>query len=338
MILPAFGCACWPLPCRATAQAVIKALLDLGADINLGKSENQATPLSIGAQEGHADVVQLLAERNADLNKATTDVGATPLNMAAAYGHTATARVLIEQGAGASRVPPAPPCRCPRVVPAASALRVPLARDARPFPAVFRPASRWPAVFIGGVDDQTRAAGLRCLRVACACRRRQQTSTSRPSRLASTQRLRAVLMCTRSAPRHHACRATLASVFTRPPGCDCWRAGTTPITMAAAFGYVELVALLAASAADLDTVVTDTGTSPLWFAAQEGHVDVVQVLLDASADPDNANDVGCTPLYIASEKGQKEVVRGGRGSPQPCCVARTCPASRPPFPRRALRA
>ena len=85
--------------------------------------------------------------------------------------------------------------------------------------------------------------------------------------------------------------------------------------MAAAFGYVELVALLAASAADLDTVVTDTGTSPLWFAAQEGHVDVVQVLLDASADPDNANDVGCTPLYIASEKGQKEVVRGGRGSP-----------------------
>ena len=31
---------------------VIRVLLELNADIDLGKSENQATPLSIAAQEG----------------------------------------------------------------------------------------------------------------------------------------------------------------------------------------------------------------------------------------------------------------------------------------------
>eukprot|EP00039_Didymoeca_costata_P029737 m.26146 g.26146 ORF g.26146 m.26146 type:complete len:178 (+) comp7772_c0_seq1:135-668(+) len=46
-------------------------LIQSKANINKGKASNQATPLSIAAQEGHHETVRLLCSLNADLNQAS---------------------------------------------------------------------------------------------------------------------------------------------------------------------------------------------------------------------------------------------------------------------------
>jgi ankyrin repeat protein len=76
---------------------VVRALMDLGADINKA-TDNGATALYIGAENGHEAVMRALMELAADVNKAR-DNGGTPLLIAAQVGHEAIVRALIEAGA-----------------------------------------------------------------------------------------------------------------------------------------------------------------------------------------------------------------------------------------------
>ena len=58
-------------------------LLENGADVNAGQSDNDETPLCIAARYGYDSVTALLLEHNADVNRATTDNGTTPIFVAA---------------------------------------------------------------------------------------------------------------------------------------------------------------------------------------------------------------------------------------------------------------
>ena len=113
---------------------------------------------------------------------------------------------------------------------------------------------------------------------------------------------------------------------------------TTPLWLASKRGHLEVVRVLLAAGATVDSlssypttsplwaramgealaralvgatpdlVKTVYGSSPLWAASHAGHVEVVRALLAACADADLAT-TGTTPLWIASQDGHVEVVR-----------------------------
>ena len=90
------GCPCdeneLHIAARSGHEAVVRALIEAGADINKAR-DNGVTPLYIAAQQGHEAVVRALIEAGADVNKAR-DTGGTPLFTAALEGHTAIVQIL----------------------------------------------------------------------------------------------------------------------------------------------------------------------------------------------------------------------------------------------------
>jgi hypothetical protein len=79
-------------------EAVVKLLLEKGAELET-KSNNGRTPLSWAAARGHEAVVKLLLEKGAELETKDKDYGQTPLSWAAARGHEAVVKLLLEKGA-----------------------------------------------------------------------------------------------------------------------------------------------------------------------------------------------------------------------------------------------
>ncbi|HEX8492252.1 MAG TPA: ankyrin repeat domain-containing protein [Pyrinomonadaceae bacterium] len=83
---------------RKGDAAVVKALLDKGADVN-AKFRYGATALSYAADKGHFEVVKILLERGADVNVRDTFYNATPLQWATEKSHTAIVKALLDKGA-----------------------------------------------------------------------------------------------------------------------------------------------------------------------------------------------------------------------------------------------
>jgi ankyrin repeat protein len=62
------------------------------------KDKDKRTPLSWAAERGHGAVVKLLVEKGADVKSKDTSYGQTPLLRAAANGHEAAVKLLVEKG------------------------------------------------------------------------------------------------------------------------------------------------------------------------------------------------------------------------------------------------
>eukprot|EP00494_Astrolonche_serrata_P032058 UN32327 len=67
-------------------DALLKLLYRNGADINAA-NENNATPLYIAAEYGHARCIQALYDWGADLNVQETNYGVSPVTVATQEGH-----------------------------------------------------------------------------------------------------------------------------------------------------------------------------------------------------------------------------------------------------------
>ncbi|KAL3440159.1 ankyrin repeat-containing domain protein [Aspergillus insuetus] len=93
------------------------------------------------------------------------------------------------------------------------------------------------------------------------------------------------------------------------------REGHTALSLAAKFGHEEIVQLLIAHGADIETKCDDSrpmgGHTPLWFAAGEGHAHIITILLDAGASTAGGEEVDgrLMPLSVASVRGHEDVVR-----------------------------
>jgi ankyrin repeat protein len=74
----------------------IKALLDLGVDINY-EGSSECTALHLATDCGHEAAVRVLLDNGAD-PMAKSSEGRTPLHSAARAGHTAVVRLLLEKG------------------------------------------------------------------------------------------------------------------------------------------------------------------------------------------------------------------------------------------------
>ena len=83
--------------------------------------------------------------------------------------------------------------------------------------------------------------------------------------------------------------------------------GLTPMLAAAKNGHADVVRLLEAAGANIETMGAD-GCDPLHLAASRGHVDVVRHLLDKGANPNRNLGQGTTAILAASENGHHRVV------------------------------
>jgi ankyrin repeat protein len=76
----------------------VKSFLAKGMDVNT-KTEYGATALSYAADKGHAAVVKVLLDHGADPNATDTFYKATPIIWASMRGHAEVAKLLLEKGA-----------------------------------------------------------------------------------------------------------------------------------------------------------------------------------------------------------------------------------------------
>lgn len=79
-------------------SAIVKLLLDKGADIEANDTLCHRTPLSWASKKGHLAVVKLLLEKGADV-EAKDNLGRTPLLQTAQMGHKDIVQLLLEKGA-----------------------------------------------------------------------------------------------------------------------------------------------------------------------------------------------------------------------------------------------
>ncbi|MCJ7822861.1 MAG: ankyrin repeat domain-containing protein, partial [Armatimonadetes bacterium] len=77
--------------------AVVKVLLEAGADVNAAEPEGGMTPLHSAANRGQTEAAKLLLEAGADVN-AKAKGGETPLSLAVARGNTEVANLFREHG------------------------------------------------------------------------------------------------------------------------------------------------------------------------------------------------------------------------------------------------
>ena len=79
--------------------AVVKLLLDKGADLESKDDKYGQTPLSWAAENGREAVVKLLLDKGADLESKDKKNGWTPLSWAAENGREAVVKLLLDKGA-----------------------------------------------------------------------------------------------------------------------------------------------------------------------------------------------------------------------------------------------
>jgi len=93
--------------------AVVKELIEAGADVNVrasannkisGKILSDVTPLHVATENGHTPVVVELIRAGADVNVPNSN-GATPLYMAALYASEGCALALLQAGADVNKAP-----------------------------------------------------------------------------------------------------------------------------------------------------------------------------------------------------------------------------------------
>lgn len=78
-------------------EPIVKLLLDLGAEVDLGDARRN-TPLNWAIKHGHTSIATLLIKYGADINSAN-QLGETPLGCAAIHGNETVAKLLIDKGA-----------------------------------------------------------------------------------------------------------------------------------------------------------------------------------------------------------------------------------------------
>jgi uncharacterized protein len=86
--------------------------------------------------------------------------------------------------------------------------------------------------------------------------------------------------------------------------------GFHPLGLASYFGHHEVVELLLAAGAEVNTPSRNTlHVQPINSAAAGGHIEIARRLLEQGAEPNARQSEDFTPLHSAAQNGQLEMVR-----------------------------
>jgi ankyrin repeat protein len=77
---------------------IVRLLLDRGAEVDKGGSDNGVTPLYAAVLKGHPEIVKMLLDKGAQVDKPRNN-GETPLYTASDKGHLEIVKLLLEKGA-----------------------------------------------------------------------------------------------------------------------------------------------------------------------------------------------------------------------------------------------
>jgi ankyrin repeat protein len=82
---------------------------------------------------------------------------------------------------------------------------------------------------------------------------------------------------------------------------------STPLIVAASFGYIQVVSLLLDKGADIQ-VVNKWGRTALHYAVEGAHLETAKLLLKKGINVDGHKDFLYTPLHLASDQGLEKMV------------------------------
>ena len=275
------------------ANIVGELLSRPAVDVNLAGQES-ATPLFLAAWKGHAKVVEmLLGARYINVNLATT-AGATPLYIAAEKGHTEVVKLLL----------------------AASGINVNLQRRDKVTPLYVAADMGYLEV----VKLLLAAPGINVNPVA--------PDGATPLMMATQKGDEQMVDLLLAAPGinidiqapdgvtvlYIAAQNNFPGIVEQLIrwGADANLAsseGTTPLYLAAHYGYLEVARILLQAPGIRVNPVADKRFTPLGAAVQQGHKDIVRLLLRHGADPNMKIIAGITPFHIACLAGNQAIVQ-----------------------------
>ncbi|KAJ6439188.1 NACHT domain-containing protein [Purpureocillium lavendulum] len=295
-------------------QAVVKLLLEKGADVKAKDTDYGRTPLSWAAENGHEVTVRLLLDNGPDI-EAQDNYGRTPLSLAAAKGHEGVVKLLLEKGAdleakdteyGRTPLSWAAKNGHEAVV---KLLLVRFSIDPNITDSMGKTLLSWtmqnslPPLFWAA--DRGHEAAVKLLLEKGADADAKDNHSQTPLSRAAKNGHEAVVMLL-------LVRFSIDPNITDSMGRTLlsWTMQNSlpPLFWAADRGHEAAVKLLIEKGADVEAKDNHSQT-PLSWAAKKGHEAVVNLLLEKGADIEAEDIYSQTPLSWAAEKGHEAVVK-----------------------------
>ncbi len=296
--------------------ALVRALLDAGADADRGDRHYDERPLLLAARNGFPRLVEVLLDAGADVNHQTTSFGLTALMEAARRGHARTVEVLLSAGAdptledrlerraahwgqdfaevrqllAAAGVHTKTPMRETSTSPQARSEALAfLAERGYAFDAIhFHKA---------GFEDQD----LEVVQAFLAAGMSPEVVRSHST---STLLIRMAGACGEAATERS--NTSLRERLEQYPERFDFAPGEGPKYRSAA-AATAIALYLIESGADVNRSI-DNGLTPLLMAVSDGPMELIEALIAAGADVDARSAGGSTPLMRAQIHGRQDVV------------------------------
>ena len=269
-------------------EAVVKLLVEKGAGLESKDTFGQ-TPLSLAAKEGKEAMVKLLVEKGADVEYKNI-YDRTPLSLVAEYGHEAVIKLLLEEGAeleskdGFGQTPLSLAAEKGHEM----VVKLLLEKGAKMESKDIRGQTP-----LSSATEYGHEAVVKLL-LEKGAQVEFKDSWGRTPLLWAAEN------------GHEAVVKLLVEKGAQVESKNGW--GRTPLSLAVEKGHETVIKLLLEKGAQVE-FKDSWGRTPLSLAASRGHKAVVKLLLERGAKLDSKDDNGKTPLSLAVEKGHETIVK-----------------------------
>ena len=285
--------------------AMVRLLVEAGADVNAAEGFGGNTPLHEAVEEGNAEIVQILVDAGADI-EAEGFMGQTPLSLAAEEGASEIMQILLGQGADNG-------------TPEGEDKQTPAIGSEALFTAIKKGDVETVRLLVEAGADVNAAEGfggntplheaveegnaeiVQILVDAGADIEAEGFMDQTPLSLAAEEGVTEIMQILLG---QGADNGTQEGEDKQAPAI-----GSEALFNVIEKGDVETVRLLVEAGADVNAAEGFGGNTPLHEAVEEGNAEIVQILVDAGADIEAEGFMGRTPLSLAAEEGATEIMR-----------------------------